>query len=150
MLVSMLDRPFVAILPKQIQFGDEIIVKGKLKDNANVFSVNFTVDCGENIAYQFKTNLADNTLVQNAKINGKWNDNKIIETNTWIDDAGQQFVLTFQFTDSDILVYSDDENRNLICNFDYRLDIDDIKTVQVWDDVEYINEIIFRYNKKHD
>lgn len=29
-------RPFIAILPRQTQVGDEIILKGKLKDDAQV------------------------------------------------------------------------------------------------------------------
>lgn len=142
--VSMLDRPFVAIVPKKIQFDDEIILKGKIKNNALDFSVNFTLDCGENVAYQFKTDFANNTVLHNSKTNGKWN-GETAETNSWIDGPGQQFVLTFHFTDSDVLVYSDDENRNFISSFEYQFDIGDIRSVQVWDDIDYINEIIFRY-----
>lgn len=30
-------RPFMAILPKQTQIGDEIILKGRVKDNAQMW-----------------------------------------------------------------------------------------------------------------
>lgn len=29
-------RPFMAVLPKQTQIGDEIILKGKIKDDAQL------------------------------------------------------------------------------------------------------------------
>lgn len=31
------DRPFMAILPKPPEIGDEVIIKGKLKDDANMY-----------------------------------------------------------------------------------------------------------------
>lgn len=58
---------------------------------------------------------------------------------------GQDFVLTFHFDDSEIFVYSDDEDRCFLYTFGYKFDIGDIKSVQVWDDVDYVKEIIFRY-----
>lgn len=58
---------------------------------------------------------------------------------------GQEFVLTFHFDDSEIFVYSDDEDRCFLYRFGYKFDIGDIKAVQLWDDVDYVKEIIFRY-----
>lgn len=143
--VTMSDRPFVAILPKPTKIGDEIILKGKIGDNAKGFSVNFTMDCGENIAYHFHTNFIDNTVQQNYKAAGQWHKPAISEDNTWTDGPGREFVLTFRFDDNDFLVYSGDENRNFQYKFEYQFDIGDIKAVQVWDDVDHIQEIIFRY-----
>lgn len=62
---------------------------------------------------------------------------------------GHEFVLTFHFDDSEFLVYSDDENRCFQYRFGYKFDIRDIKSVQVWDDVDSVDEIIFRYKKNH-
>lgn len=143
--VTMSDRPFVACFPKQIKIGDEVILKGKLTDNAKVFSVNFTVDCGENIAYHFKTMFSKNIVVQNFKAGGEWHKPAINDDNTWTDGPGKKFVLTFHFDDNEVLVYSGDEDRSFQYRFEYQFDIGDIKTVQVWDDVDYISEIIFRY-----
>lgn len=70
-----------------------------------------------------------------------------ILTSMFLFFLGQEFVLTFHFDDSEILVYSDDENRCFQYRFAYKFDIGDIKSVQVWDDVDYIKEIIFRYKK---
>lgn len=143
--VTMSDRPFAAILPKHAKIGDEVILKGKLADDAIVFSVNFTVDCGDNIAYHFKTMFNKNTVVQNYKADGKWHKPAINDENTWTDGPGKKFVLTFHFDDNEMLVYSGDENRHFQYKFEYQFDIGDIKAVQVWDDVDYISEIIFRY-----
>lgn len=62
---------------------------------------------------------------------------------------GQEFVLTFHFDDNEILVYSDDEDRCFQYKFGHKFDIGDIKSVQVWDDVESVDEIIFRYQKNY-
>lgn len=35
-LPKMTVRPFMAVLPKQTQVGDEVILKGKIKNNADV------------------------------------------------------------------------------------------------------------------
>lgn len=57
-------------------------------------------------------------------------------------------MLTFHFDDNEILVYSDDEDRCFQYKFGQKFDIGDIKAVQVWDDIDYVEEIIFRYRKK--
>lgn len=146
--ITMCDRPFVAILPKQIKEGDEIVIKGRIKENAKKFSVNFTLDCGENIAYHFGTDFTDETVKHNYKTQGQWNEPASIEQNTWTNGPGHGFVLTFFFDDNEFVVYSGDEFRNFQYRYQYQFDIRDIKSVQVWDDVDYINEIIFRYKSK--
>lgn len=145
--VYMCDRPFVAIMPKSLEIGDEIVLKGKIKDDAKLFSVNFTLDCGKNIAYHFETNFIDDTVRQDFNIDGRWYLSANSVPNTWIDGPGQGFILTFHFDDSEILVYSDDEFRNIQYRFEYQLDLGDITAIQVWDDVDYISELIFRYRK---
>lgn len=139
---------FMAILPKQTQIGDEIILKGKIKNNAHVFSVNFVLSCcpnANNIAYHFETDFVSNTVTHNYKKIGIWNEATVNE-NTWI-QSGQEFVLTFHFDDSEILVYSDDENRYFLKRFGYKFDISDIMSVQLWDDVDCVKEITFRYRQ---
>lgn len=36
-------RPFMAILPKQTQIGDEIILKGRIKDDAQMWAYFFFI-----------------------------------------------------------------------------------------------------------
>lgn len=144
--VTMCDRPFVSIFPQRMNYGDEIILKGKVKDRAKVFSVNLALDCGVNIAYHFETNFSDSTVTQRYKINGQWRGESVSD-NTWIDEPGQKFVITFHFDDDGILVYSGDEQRTFLYSFDYQFDVGEIKTIQCWDDVDYINEITYRFKK---
>lgn len=142
-----LRQRFTAILPKPAKIGDVIILKGKIKDDAKVFSVNFLPEYPLNVIYHFKTNFVSNNVTHNYKTVGKWND-EIIETNSWIPGPGHEFTLYFQFHDNEFLVYSGDENRGHQYRFAYQFDIGDIYSVQVWDDLDYISEVIFRYGKE--
>lgn len=99
-----------------------------------------------NIAYHFKTNFATKKVQQNYRTDDQWND-EITEENTWALGPGEEFVLTFFFNDDEIIVYSEDEYRNYQYSIKNRFAIGEIKSVQVWDGVQYINEIIFRYKK---
>jgi len=142
----MTQKPFIALFPKAPAFNDEVVVKGKIKDDASIFSVNFCLDCCPKpsyVAYHFKTIFDSNSVVHNFK-SGTWQD-EIVEENTWIDGPGQTFVLTFLFTDTDITVYTEDDGRCFQYAFTHKFDISDIKSVQLWDDFEYVDEIIFRY-----
>lgn len=126
--------------------GDEIVLKGKIKDNAKVFSVNFVKDYN-NIPYHFKTDFDKNVVIQNYKTDGQWRE-EIFETNTWIQGAGAEFVIGFYFDSSEFIVYGGDEKENFQYRFPYQFDIGDITSVQAWGDFEYINELTFCYGKK--
>lgn len=60
--------------------------------------------------------------------------------------SGQEFILLFRLTDREIVVYTDDYNYQY--SFEYQFDFGDVKAVQVWHDVDSIEEVTFRYNKK--
>lgn len=62
--------------------------------------------------------------------------------------SGSEFVLTFHFTDNEIIVYTEDEGRTYQYQFGHKFNINEIESVQVWDDIEYIQEITFRYKTK--
>lgn len=133
--------PFSAILPKPLQFGDKINLKGKIKNDANVFSVNFLLEYPLNIAYHFRTDFDTNNVTHNYKSSGIWND-EVVEKNTWIDGPGREFNLTFFFDDKDILIYN---SGGFQYRFGHKFNIGDIKTVQTWGDVDFISEIAFIY-----
>uniref|UniRef100_A0A0K8TTR1 Galectin n=1 Tax=Tabanus bromius TaxID=304241 RepID=A0A0K8TTR1_TABBR len=142
----MCDRPLIAPLPKHLSYGDEIILKGKVRDDATEISFNFVLDsCPQPsmIAYHFKTKFKENVVVHNTK-QCTWLEEKP-EENTWIDKPGEEFILTFYFDDSEILIYTGDDMRDLQYRYDHVLAYDEIKSVQVWGDVEYITEVTFRY-----
>lgn len=62
--------------------------------------------------------------------------------------VGSKFTLTFHIGEDDYFVYTGDEGRNFQYQFPHQLNIKDIECVQLWDDIEYVNEIIFRYKQK--
>lgn len=116
------------------------------------FSVNFCLDCCPSpmfVAYHFKTDFESNSVVHNYKTgHGMWQD-ELVEENMWTSGPGSPFVLTFTFTNSDITVYTDDENRCFQYAFTHKFEIDQIKSVQLWDDVEYVEEITFRFKNNN-
>lgn len=64
-------------------------------------------------------------------------------------NLGQEFVLTFHFYEDEIVVYSDDQDRCFQYKFDHKFDMGVIKSVQLWDDVDHVNEIVFRYKNNN-
>lgn len=96
------------------------------------------------IAYHFRMSFVTNNVTHFYK-DGEWSDG-ISETNTFIKGPGHNFIITFFFDDNEFVVYADDENRNYQYRYPYQYDIADIKYVQVWGDIERMDEIIFRFN----
>lgn len=138
--------PFSAILPKPPQIGTEVILKGIIKKDAKEFSFNFINENRSNIQYHFKTNFVTDKIVKNFKILGDWGQEKREEIE-WTGGPGTEFILTFHFDDNEMFVYEGDENRNFLHRFPYQFDIGDIKYVEVWGDVKFISEVIFRYKE---
>lgn len=132
--------PFAVAKP--IQVGDIIILEGKIKDDAKQFSVNFRMEDPSDIAYHFRTDFTSRqTVVHNRKVDGSWK-HEIVENNTWIEGPGKSFSLYFFFDKNEIWVYNEED---LQYKFKLHAALDDIKYVQAFDDVEYIDEIAFEY-----
>lgn len=142
--LTMEDR-FMGNVPKPIQIGDEIIIKGKIVDYINQIAFSLIVDHWVNNAYCLATIFKPRNIMQHLyQTDGKWH--RIAESpNTWTDGPGTEFVLTFHFGDTELLVYAGDENRQLLHKFKYQFDIAAIKFVEVF--MCYTREIIFRYAK---
>ncbi|XP_055850812.1 galectin-4 isoform X2 [Episyrphus balteatus] len=143
-----MSRPFIAIIPQSINDGDKVLLKGLVKDNANEFSINFATGTGpnpEDIAYHFKTIFPENIVVENSKRNGDWMDEQIKE---WPASDGPGFALEFAFTSGYVYTYlvEDEHSRNLISFYEHDYDLNEINSVQVWGDVEKIQELTFRYS----
>ncbi|XP_055850811.1 galectin-4 isoform X1 [Episyrphus balteatus] len=170
-----MSRPFIAIIPQSINDGDKVLLKGLVKDNANEFSINFATGTGpnpEDIAYHFKTIFPENIVVENSKRNGDWMDEQIKE---WPASdgplkvhlalnyshfpnnkdnpksssiSGPGFALEFAFTSGYVYTYlvEDEHSRNLISFYEHDYDLNEINSVQVWGDVEKIQELTFRYS----
>ncbi|XP_055906509.1 uncharacterized protein LOC129941806 isoform X1 [Eupeodes corollae] len=169
-----MSRPFIAIIPQSINEGDKVLLKGLVKDDAYEFSINFVTGTSpnpEDIAYHFKTIFSENIVVENSKRNGDWMDEQVKEwpvsdgplkvhlalnyTKFQNEDnsksssiSGPGFALEFAFTGGNVYTYlvEDEHSRNLISYYPLDYDLHEIDSVQVWGDVEKIQELTFRYS----
>lgn len=57
--------------------------------------------------------------------------------------TGDTFKLEFIFSDEEILVYSD---IGFHYKFELQFDLSEIRSLQIWDDLDYVNELKFVYN----
>lgn len=59
---------------------------------------------------------------------------------------GQEFVLRFILNEDSIIVYTGDYPSSIFeYEFKLQYDISTITNIQVWDDVERVDELVFRY-----
>ncbi|CAD6992017.1 uncharacterized protein LOC101462912 isoform X2 [Ceratitis capitata] len=143
----MTSTKFIAILPQPTQAGDKIKISGKITDNAEEFSINFANEVNEDpqsIAYHFKWDLANKTIVEDYKEDSNWMDR--IDTKL---DAfnGPEFTLEFSFLQDDICVYLiGEDGPNYVSQYQPKSDFQCIESVQVWGDVEKISQLTFSYN----
>lgn len=107
------------------------------------FSFNLCVDdcpCPEVVAFHFKTQLDTNTVVHNHK-DVEWQD-ETVHPNTWVGGPGACFTIMLILTRDNIFVY---DHRSMHYQLKHKYDIRDAKSLQVWDDVEFISECTFKY-----
>ncbi|XP_058454657.1 uncharacterized protein LOC131432426 [Malaya genurostris] len=182
----MSERPFTVQFPKSPEIGDEIIVRGKLKPDAKVFSVNFILPlppsmlrslsepdsvpasnqnihtCCSNghstssqappyIAYHFKTVFLDDgtsVVVQNWK-NIVWQQ-EMRSPNLWLKDRNRPFGIIFRFHHDTIKVFAEHTHHAPEYEFEYQVPLESIRIVELWDDVEFVEEVTFRFrNVRH-
>ncbi|XP_058129668.1 galectin-6-like [Anopheles coustani] len=148
---------FTAKFPRPPKNGDEILIRGKLRENARKFSVNFCLprpagvsdqQSPTYIAYHFKTIYDDDgtsTVVQNWK-NVIW-DKEDIGDNIWHTDRSKVFTVIFRLHEDKIKVFADRIDHLPDYQFPLRLSLDGISTIELWDDVD-VEEISFRYDNK--
>ncbi|XP_055638281.1 uncharacterized protein LOC129776582 [Toxorhynchites rutilus septentrionalis] len=179
--ITMGERPFTALFPKEPQIGDEVIIKGRLKPDARLFSINFVLPfpaqvhngctcesvtseedvdhqctCTHHpakargsspyIAYHFKTVFHDDGssyVAQNWK-NIVWQPEER-SANFWLDDRNDRFTLIFRFHYETIKVFVEDTHHTPDYEFEYQMPIDRIRTVELWNDVELVEELTFRF-----
>lgn len=95
-------------VPKKIEVGDEIIIKGKLEADWDSFSVNFIREDANDILYHFKVNKTSSVVIQNSKRAKKnaWF-NEIASTNDkWVQSLENDFTVAFRFDDEIVKVYT--------------------------------------------
>lgn len=139
------------------------------------FSINFvnSVNCTDNITYHFKVVIGEQLLIENYKIDGEWsnghketqlnvfdgNSDKEIKINSSITN-GIQSVTNYSFTESTfslefkldypnstISVYQErGMGYNFVTKYETLFGLSEIKSVQVWGDVQKINAFSLSYD----
>lgn len=114
-------------------------------EHPETYSIDFTEGTcpSGDIVYRIKAN--QNSIYQNCRQNGSWMLEDIPDDNYLAQEDENEFTVTFHFTEEEIYIYSGDESRNLEYNFQSPLSMYSIGCVHVWDDVDRVKEITFRY-----
>lgn len=98
------------------------------------------------IAYHFKVIFNDDgsrIVAQNWK-NIVWQEEERTPSDLF-QDRTRPFTLIFRFDRDTIRVFVDDTDCTSDYVFEYQLPLERIRTVEVWDDVEYVEEVTFRF-----
>lgn len=152
----MSNRPLLAYLPLKPNYGDEVLLRAKLKSNAKRFSVNFCLPRPDHItdeqtppfiAYHFRTDFYEDgnaSVVHNWK-NCTWQDS-VEDQNYWMYDLNEKFTLIFRFHEECIKVFAEDTQHTPDYEFEHKFPMESIKIIELWDDLEYVEEIAFKYN----
>ncbi|XP_055609679.1 uncharacterized protein LOC129756716 [Uranotaenia lowii] len=105
------------------------------------------------IAYHFKTVFEgdeddEGVVVQNWK-NVVWQQEHR-SPNTWLRDRRQRFSLIFRFHQDTIRVFVDHAHHGPDYEFEYQVPLDRIRYIELWDDVEFVEEVTFRFKSLRD
>ncbi|XP_055609567.1 uncharacterized protein LOC129756666 isoform X1 [Uranotaenia lowii] len=151
---------FTVPLPRTPQRNDEVVIRAKLKGNAKWFVVNFCLPRPEQmsrnqrppyIAYHFGTIFNDDgssEVVQKWK-NCEWKTATVLQ-NVWLHDRNRKFGLIFRFDDEVFKVFADNSQHSPEYEFGHQFPYQEIETVELLGDFEYVEEIAFRYFRKED
>ncbi|XP_050071378.1 uncharacterized protein LOC126559289 [Anopheles maculipalpis] len=155
----MTKRPFTAKFPKTPENGDEVLIRGKLHNDARSFSVNFCLprpphqtehDTPSFILYHFKTIYDDasnaSRVVQNWK-NLHWQQEEVFE-NRWHVDRSKTFRVIFRLHEDCIKMFVNSVDHPPDYEFSVQLPLDQVESIELWDDVENVEEISFRYDNR--
>uniref|UniRef100_A0A182NQU7 Galectin n=1 Tax=Anopheles dirus TaxID=7168 RepID=A0A182NQU7_9DIPT len=152
-------RPFTARFPRFPENGDEVFIRGKLQDDARSFSVNFCLprppqtmqhESPPYIAYHFKTIYdegGNSRVVHNWK-NVRWQEEQVGD-NHWHIDRSKTFRVIFRLHEDSIKMFVDCVDHPPDYQFQLQLPLDQIDSLELWDDVETVEEISFRYDNRN-
>ncbi|XP_055689053.1 galectin-1-like [Lutzomyia longipalpis] len=133
-------------IPKAISYDDEIIMEAGSTPAAKKFSVNFVIDDNNiplHVRTEFGASSNDDRIILNHKIGGTWQ-KEFTEKLSWT-RPGQQFLISFLINNNSIIIY---ENDSFMSSFAHKMDITQVRTVQLWDDFAKLDSVAFKYTKR--
>ncbi|XP_064535711.1 uncharacterized protein LOC135426532 isoform X1 [Drosophila montana] len=171
----MAEVKFLVVLPANPDESDrmsKLAIRGSLLQEPQQFSINFvnSPSCTDNITYHFKVKVPSQTIVENYKSNGEWSGShqekylnifdgksdvkwssnpRIIDGKFHYSFTESTFSLEFQFDydNSTIIVYQvRGQGHNFVTKFETLFSLSEIQSIQVWGDVQKINEFSLSYD----
>ncbi|XP_017111166.1 uncharacterized protein LOC108135101 [Drosophila elegans] len=146
------DVKFLAVLPTNANASDRVTrlsISGSLLQDPQQFSVNFvnSPDCTDNITYHFKVVIPTQTIIENYKRNGEWSSLHQEKYLNIFDESSFCLEFAFDYANSMMRVYQGrDAGHNFITEYETLFSISDIQAVQVWGDVQKVNQFALAYN----
>ncbi|XP_020817525.1 uncharacterized protein LOC110191117 isoform X2 [Drosophila serrata] len=146
------DVKFLCVLPTNANASDRVTslsVTGTLLQDPQQFSVNFvnSPDCTDNITYHFKVIIPTQTIVENYKRNGEWSSLHQEKYLNIFDESSFCLEFAFDYDNSTMRVYQGREaGHNFITEYETLFSLSDIQAVQVWGDVQKVNQFSLTYN----
>ncbi|XP_077297718.1 16 kDa beta-galactoside-binding lectin-like [Arctopsyche grandis] len=122
-------------VPKELQVGDEIEIRGKLSDDVVSFSVNLTCDLDEDgglktVAFQHRFDVNNETSVLTSCIDGFWQEQDEIIIYESPFKNGERFKVTIRLDENGIFSSTDSGSHF----YPHKMPISTIKHVTVCDD----------------
>ncbi|XP_017062500.1 uncharacterized protein LOC108102257 isoform X2 [Drosophila ficusphila] len=146
------DVKFRAVLPTNANASDQVTrlsISGSLPQDPQQFSVNFvnSIDCTDNITYHFKVVIPTQTIIENYKRNGEWSSLHQEKYLNIFDETSFCLEFAFDYSNSMMRVYQGrDTGHNFITEYETLFSLSDIQAVQVWGDVQKVNQFSLAYN----
>uniref|UniRef100_A0A182TFE0 Galectin n=1 Tax=Anopheles melas TaxID=34690 RepID=A0A182TFE0_9DIPT len=144
----MSNRPFTAKFPRYPENGDEVFIRGKLKDDAKRPAQVAEHQTPPYIALHFKTIYDEKNDTSRVVLNWKnlqWQQEEVLD-NYWHVDRSQTFRVVFRLHEDCIKVFVNSVDHPPDYQFPVQLPLDQIESIELWDDVEHVEEISFRYD----
>ncbi|XP_016972317.1 uncharacterized protein LOC108039740 isoform X4 [Drosophila rhopaloa] len=148
----MADVKFLAVLPSNANASDRVTrmsISGSLLENPQQFSVNFvnSTNCTDNITYHFKVVIPTQTIIENYKRNGEWSSLHQEKYLNIFDETSFCLEFAFDYENSTMRVYQGrDAGHNFITEYETLFSLSDILAIQVWGDVQKVNQFALAYN----
>ncbi|XP_058825633.1 galectin-4-like [Topomyia yanbarensis] len=152
---TFLEKCFFSLqLPKEPAVGDEIVLKGVLKEDARRFSVNLCLARTEGnhpqaepdrIAYHLGWKFCeDGCEVMQCSKNSLWSDMQVC-SDVWFNE--RKISVIFRFHADTVKVFIDHTQQPPEYEYEHQFPIEEIQSFELWDDFERVEEITLRFSK---
>lgn len=142
-------------LPKQPKYGDEIAIKGVLRNDAERFSINLCLDrpdgCDPNdepewIAYHFGLDFTEgdgNCRVTQCSKNVNWNSPLFADGEVF---NGRTVNVILRLEEESIKVFYEDTQHVADYEYSHQLPIEQIRTIELRDGIAQVEEIRLKFS----